>query len=134
MDDDGICAGGYYRVVTWKGVKQSSVFSRCVSDSEIMIWRSCQGFWLVDMLVLVDVSNLEVMDKDEVIESVMKKQNTAILTGLTAIPVDRQWEVEVIPLVVAQWSVKEMEWLKSLKVFGIDKEDGKKKKTGLIRR
>ena len=38
----------------------------------------------------------------------------------------REWEVEVIPLVVGQRSVKEMEWLKSLKVFEIDKEDGKK--------
>ena len=43
-----------------------------------------------------------------------------ILTGLRALTVDREWEVEVIPL------VKEREWLKSLKVFGIDKEDGKK--------
>ena len=38
---------------------------------------------------------------------------------------DREWEVEVIPLVVGQRSFKESEWLKSLKVFGIDKEDGK---------
>ena len=39
---------------------------------------------------------------------------------------DRGWEVEVVPLVVGQRSVKEKEWLESFRVFGIDKEDGKK--------
>ena len=54
------------------------------------------------------------------------QQHIPILTGLKALVADREWKVEVIPLVVGQRSVKEMEWLKSLKVFGIDKEDGKK--------
>ena len=57
---------------------------------------------------------------------VSEQQHIPILTGLRTLVVDREWEVEVIPLVVGQRSVKEMEWLKSLKVFGIDKEDGKK--------
>ena len=55
-----------------------------------------------------------------------EQQHIPILTGLRALAADRDWEVEVIPLVVRQRSVKEMEWLKSLEVFGIDKEDGKK--------
>jgi len=38
----------------------------------------------------------------------------------------RGWEVEVVPLVVGQRSVKEKEWLETLKIFGIGKEDGKK--------
>ena len=57
---------------------------------------------------------------------VTEQQHTPILTGLRTLVVYREWESEVIPLVVGQRSVKEMEWLKSLKVFGIDKEDGKK--------
>ena len=36
------------------------------------------------------------------------------------------WEVEVVPLVVGQRSVKGKEWLETLKVFRIGKEDGKK--------
>ncbi len=40
--------------------------------------------------------------------------------------VDRQWEVEVVPLVVGQRSVKEKEWLETLKIFGIMQEDVKR--------
>jgi len=39
---------------------------------------------------------------------------------------DREWEVEVFPLVTGQWSVKEKEWLQTLRIFGIGKEDGKR--------
>ena len=35
-------------------------------------------------------------------------------------------EVEVVPLIVGQRSVKEKEWLDTLRFFGIGKEDGKK--------
>ena len=46
---------------------------------------------------------------------------------------DRGWEVEVAPLVAGQRSDKEKEWLESFRVFGIDKDDGKKmlRKLGL---
>jgi hypothetical protein len=37
-----------------------------------------------------------------------------------------EWEVEVVPLVAGQWSVKEKEWLESFRVFGIGKDDGQK--------
>ena len=40
--------------------------------------------------------------------------------------VDRECEVEVVPLVVGQRSVKEKEWLETLRIFGIIKEDGKR--------
>jgi hypothetical protein len=52
--------------------------------------------------------------------------HTPILTGLWALVVDREWEVEVVPLVVGQRSVKEKEWLETLSIFGIGKEDGKR--------
>ncbi len=57
---------------------------------------------------------------------VEEQQHTPILTGLRALAIDRGWEVEVVPLVAGQRSVKEKEWLESFRVFGIDKEDGKK--------
>ena len=46
--------------------------------------------------------------------------------GLRDLAEDRGWEVEVVPLVVGQRSIKEKEWLETLKIFGIGKEDGKK--------
>ena len=49
-----------------------------------------------------------------------------ILTGLRSLVTDRDWEVEVVPLVVGQRSVKGKEWLETFKIFGIGKEDGKK--------
>ena len=57
---------------------------------------------------------------------VTEQQNTPILTGLRTLVTDRGWEVEVVPLVAGQRSVKEKEWMESFRVFGIDKEDGKK--------
>ena len=64
---------------------------------------------------------------------VTEQQHTPILTGLRALVADRGWEVEVAPLVAGQRSVKEKECLESFRVFGIDKEDGKKisRKLGL---
>ena len=53
----------------------------------------------------------------------VEKQHTRILTGLRTLTTDREWEVEVVPLVVGQRSVKEKEWLQ---ILGISKEDGKR--------
>jgi hypothetical protein len=51
---------------------------------------------------------------------VVEKKHTPILTGLGTLTVDREWEVEpVVPLVVEQRSVKEKEWLETLRFFGI---------------
>jgi hypothetical protein len=62
----------------------------------------------------------------------VEKQHTPILTGLRALAAERGWEVEVVPLVVGQRSVREKEWLEDLRIFGIGKEDGKRiiSKTG----
>ena len=67
---------------------------------------------------------------------VAEQQYTPILTGLRSLVTDRGWEVEVVPLVAGQRSVKEKEWLESFRVFGIDKEDDKKtlRKLGLTLR
>ena len=34
------------------------------------------------------------------------------------------WEIEVVPMVAGQRSVREKEWLEALKIFGIGKEEG----------
>ena len=64
---------------------------------------------------------------------VSEQEHTPILTGLRALAADRGWEVEVVPLVAGQRSIKEKEWLESFRVFGIGKEDDKKiiRKLGL---
>jgi hypothetical protein len=62
----------------------------------------------------------------EDIRKVTVKQHTPILTGLRTLTVDREWEVEVVPLVVGQRSVKEKEWLETLSIFGIGKENGQR--------
>ena len=67
---------------------------------------------------------------------VSEQQYTPIITGLLTLVADRGWEVEcneVAPLVEGQRSVKEKECLESFRVFGIDKDDGKKmlRKLGL---
>ena len=49
-----------------------------------------------------------------------------MLTYLRALGTDRDWEVEVVPIVVGQWSVGVEEWLETFKIFGIGTEDDKK--------
>jgi len=56
---------------------------------------------------------------------VEENQYDPILTGLGVLTVDRECEVEVVPLVVGQCSVKENECLETLRIFGIGKEDDK---------
>jgi hypothetical protein len=57
---------------------------------------------------------------------VTDKRYTPIRTGLRTMVAERGWEVEVVPLVVGQWSVREKEWFEALRTFGIGKEDGKR--------
>jgi hypothetical protein len=54
----------------------------------------------------------------------VEKQHTPILMGLRSLTEERGWEVEVVPLVSGQWSVRDKECLESLRIFGIGKEDG----------
>jgi hypothetical protein len=57
---------------------------------------------------------------------VVNKHHVPILTGLRALAGERGWEVEVVPLVAGQRSVREKEWMESLRIFGIGKEDGQR--------
>jgi hypothetical protein len=51
---------------------------------------------------------------------VEEKQHTPKLTGLRELVTHRDWEVEVVPLVVGQRSFKEKEWLETFKIFDQD--------------
>ena len=62
----------------------------------------------------------------QVMWRVADKQYAPILTGLRALAGERGWEIEVVPLVTGQRLVREKEWLESLRIFGIGKEDGQR--------
>ena len=57
---------------------------------------------------------------------VTEKKHTPIMIGLRVLVEEQEWEVAVVPLVTGQWSVREKEWLETLTIFGIGKEDGQR--------
>jgi hypothetical protein len=57
---------------------------------------------------------------------VAEQQHVPILTGLRTLAGERGWEIEVVPLVAGQRSVREKEWLEALRIFGIGKVDGQR--------
>ena len=59
-------------------------------------------------------------------KSIAERHHTPILEGLNALTEERGWVVEVLPLVSGQRSVRETEWLESMKTFGISTDDGKR--------
>ena len=58
--------------------------------------------------------------------AIAAKQHTPILEGLNALVEERGWRVEVLPLVTGQRSVREKEWLETMRTFGISTEDGQR--------
>ncbi len=59
-------------------------------------------------------------------KSIEESQHTPILGGLNALAGERGWVVEVLPLVAGQRSVREKEWLETMKTFRRSAEDGKR--------
>ena len=101
-------------------------------EVERSFWLSRPDGWVVNrkMKKIILLEFKRTADYSEAyywdMKRVAEQQHTPILAGLRALAIDRGWEVEVVPLVAGQRSVKEKEWLESFRVFGIDKEDGKK--------
>jgi hypothetical protein len=58
---------------------------------------------------------------------VTEKQHTPILTGLRSLDADREWEVEVVPLVVGRL-MKRSGW-KPLRFSGLRKKTGRGSQT-----
>ena len=110
-----------------------------VREVERSFWFSRPDGWVVNrkMKKIILLEFKRTADYPEAyyrdLRRVSEQQYTPILTGLRALTTDRGWEVEVVPLVSGQRSVKEKEGLESFRVFGIDKDDGKKilRKLGL---
>jgi len=72
---------------------------------------------------------LEYFNQSNDMRKTADPQHIPILTGLNTMARDRGWDVEALPLVVGQRSVKEKEWLEYLKIFRISTEDLKKSST-----
>ena len=100
-------------------VEKSFWFSR---PDDWVVNRKRKKIILLEFKRVVDYSESYYRDMRRVTE----QQHTTILTGLRSIVTDRGWEVEVVPLVGGQWSVREKECLESFRVFLIGKDDGQK--------
>ena len=119
-------SGGYSTVIDVVEVEKSFWLSR---PDGWVVNRKMKKIILLEFKRTSDYSESFFRDMRKVTE----QQHTPIIVGLRALTADRGWEVEVVPLVTGQRSVKEKEWLESFRVFRIDKEDGKKmlRKLGL---
>ena len=93
------------------------------SEMEKSFWITRPDNWVINREMKKNVL-LEFKRTSHTVQSyfqdmwkVVGKNHTPILKGLGTLTADREWEVEVVPLVVGQRSVKEKEWLESFKVF-----------------
>ncbi len=64
-------------------------------------------------------------------KSITERHHTPILEGLNALTEARGWVVEVLPLLSGHRSVREKEWVETMKTFGISTEDEKESFIGL---
>ena len=84
-------------------------------EVETSFWLSRPDGWLVNrkMMKIVLLEFRKLIHRNHTtkhdMRKVMEKQHTPILTGPRILAADRDWEVEVVPLVVGQRSVKEKE-------------------------
>ena len=98
-------------------------------DTDEIFWISRSDDWVINRKTKIIL--LEFKRTSDCGESYFKdmwrlteKQHTPIMIGLRGLEEERKWEVAVVPLVTGQWSVREKEWLETLRIFGIGKEDG----------
>jgi hypothetical protein len=102
------------------------------AEVEKSFWLSRTDGWVINRK-MKKIVLLEFKRTSDVVEAyfqvmwkVSEKQHTPVLTGLRTLSEERGWEVEVVPLVAGQRSVREKEWLEDLRIFGIGKEDGQR--------
>jgi hypothetical protein len=99
---------------------------------EKSFWLSRPDGWVINRktkkIILLEFKRTSdaVESYFQVMWKVPEKQHTPILTCLRTLSKERGWEVEVVPLVAGQRSVREKEWLEALRIFGIGKEDGQR--------
>ena len=86
-----------------------------VREAERSFWLNRPDGWVVNrkMKKIILLEFKRTSDYSETyyrdMKRVTEQQHTPILTGLGALATDRGWEVEVVPLVAGQRSVKEKE-------------------------
>jgi hypothetical protein len=105
--------------------------SPMVKEAEVekSFWLSRPDGWVINRktkkIILLEFNRTsdcgETYFKD--IWRVAEKQHTPIMIVLWALAEEREWEVAVVPLVAGQRSVREKEWLETLRIFGIGKQD-----------
>ena len=102
------------------------------TEVEKSFWFSRPDGWVINRktkkIVLLEFKRTSDCGESyyEEMWKVADKQHAPILTGLRALTGERGWEVEVVPLVAGQRSVREKEWLEALRIFGIGKEHGQR--------
>ncbi len=120
--------------VKGKANRQVRVDSPMVDETEVekFFWISRPDDWVINRktkkIILLEFKRTsdygESYFKD--MWGVTEKQHTPIMTGLRALTEEREWEVSVVLLVTGKRSVREKEWLESLRTFGIGKKDGQR--------
>jgi hypothetical protein len=124
LDTDAIC----FHVHLWA---DSPIADK--AEVEKSFWLSRPDGWVINRK-MEKILLLEYMRAADSSESyyqdmwkVAEKQHTPILKGLRALAAaaDREWEVEVVPLVVGQRSVEENECSKPLRFSGLAKKTGR---------
>jgi hypothetical protein len=108
------------------------VESTVVEETEVekSFWISRPDGWVINRKTK-KINLLEFKRTSDCGESYFKEmwrvsenQHTPIMIGLRTLTEEREWEVSVVPVVTGHRSVREKEWLETLRIFGIGKEDG----------
>ena len=114
------------------GAKGAEAHCPDVKEVEKTFWLSRPDGWVINKKTkrIIMLEFTRASDTAETyysdMKSIAERQHTPILEGLNALAGERGWVVEVLPLVAGQRSVREKEWLESMKTFGIGTEDGKR--------
>ena len=114
------------------GAKGAEAHCPDVKEVEKTFWLSRPDGWVINKKTkrIIMLEFKRASDTAETyysdMKSIAERQHTPILEGLNALAGERGWVVEVLPLVAGQRSVREKEWLESMKTFGIGAEDGKR--------
>ena len=114
--------------------RQARADSPMVDEGEVekSFWISRSDGWVINRktkkIVLLEFKGTSDCGESyyEDMWKVGDKHHVPILTGLRVLTGERGWEVEVVPLVAGQRSVREKEWLEVLRIFGIGKEDAQR--------
>ena len=97
---------------------------------ERTFWLSRPDGWVINKKTKRIIKFKRTTDTAEThysdMKSIAERHHTPILEGLNALAESGDGWWKFLPLVTGQRSVREKQWLKTMKTFGISAEDGKK--------